>query len=150
MLVALSARAPQQIALAVRGIKDRLNRMDRNFNLEGTYRCALLILGQTEHLRKVRQLLGTNQFPQRRALTALLVTGDRYALDWALIPGRHRDEYVTRLLVDEGLADVLRICAGDLPTVDTYSETDLLKWQVRILRYAYALNRQSIGPGLKR
>jgi len=149
MLLALSAGTPEQIALGIQRIEDRLNRTPRDFYLEGTYRCALLILGRSDQLRKVRQLLGSNQFPQRRVLTALLATADRYALDWLLFPGQDRDEYVARLVLDEGFGDVLRACAADLPFPDTCGDRELLKWQIRILRCTCALNPQGIELRLK-
>ncbi len=153
MLLALSARTPEQFATAKKRIESRLSGPlggEDNFYLRGAYQCALLILGESGFQPTVRQLLATSDFPQRRAMTALLAAGDLYALDWLLCQTRHRQKYIAFLLINKGLGEVLAACAPSLPRVDTAASEDLLHWQVRILRETYAIRRQEISLGLRR
>lgn len=154
MLLALSARTSEQIARAKRRIRSRLDGGplggERNFYVRGAYTCALLILGESARRPVVRELLATADFPQRRAMTALLVAGDRHGLDWMLWgPGRS-DDYVAFLLIDKGLAEVLAACAPELPTVDPSASEGVMRWEVRILRDTYAIRRKTIQLGLER
>lgn len=149
-LLALAARTPEQIDLATERIEGRLTGREISLRLRGTYRCALLILGQREHLDSVRLLLATGDFPRRRALTALLLAGDKETLDWLLAPGGQADDDVAFALVNEAGAEVLTACTPDLPTVAWWASRDLLSWQVRLLRYSYAIKRETIKIGLDR
>jgi len=153
MLLALSARTPRQAERARKRIESRLGGGalggEDNFFVRGAYRCALLILGRADLRATVRQLLETAEFPQRRAATALLVSGDPYALDWMLWGRQRTNDYVAFLLINKGLCEVLAACAAQLPGVDLAASPDLLDWQVRILRDSYALKRRGIRLGLR-
>jgi len=154
MLLALSARTPRQVDLARRRIESCLRGGalggEDNFFVRGAYQCALLILGRRDLQPTVRQLLETAEFPQRRATTALLASGDKYALDWMLWGRRRTNDYVAFLLINKGIGEVLAACAPQLPGVDLAANRDVLDWQVRILRDTYALKRRTIQVGLRR
>jgi len=151
MLLALSAGTDRQKATAIQRITRRLVGGnlggEDNLLVRWTYQCALLILGQTEHHRDVRQLLGVEPFSRLRVLAALLTAGDRKALDWLLWNRQHFIEDAAWPLADEGLADVLARLAPELPTVDPAGDEQLVLWQVRILRRYYAIHREKIRLG---
>jgi len=153
MLLALSAGPAEQVAEATGRIEARLAGLARGGRdgllLRGTYQCALLMLGRADVKPAVRELLTVGQFPQRRALTALLVVGDGYALDWLLSP-QNSDDYVAFVLVNEALAEVLAACAPSLPTVDAFATGETLLWRVRIVREAWAVGRGHVKLGLAR
>jgi hypothetical protein len=148
MLLALAARTKLQVERASERIESRLTGgpfgREDDFLVRGTYQCALLILGESDLRQTVRELLHSGDFPRRRAMTALLVAGDRYALDWLLLDPRVTDETVTQLLLDDALADVLHACAPQLPVPNAAAGSDLRDWCVRILRDTYAIRRDTI------
>lgn len=154
MLLALCARTTQQKRQAVKRIASRLEGGkfggEDDFCTAGAFRCALLILGQKNQLDLVRHLRSIDNFPDRRVLTALLVTADRPTLDWMLfntfISAKDIDFWITSL----GLGQVLRKLAPSLPPVDTAAFTELRLWQVRIVRHYWGVRRNRIKLGLKR
>jgi hypothetical protein len=152
MLLALSARTPEQVAAAVERIDTRRREefftADSAFYVRNAYLCALLALGRDEHRQAVRDLLLVREFPQRRVLTALLASGDRDVLGWLLWNDRISAEEVLDLLVDRGLGEVLAATAPSLPTVDVGVSDDLARWQVRVLRHSYALTGGSVVTAL--
>ena len=151
-LLALAARGNAQSAAAMERITSRLDGgvygPETDFFVAGTYRCARLILGRNAEADRVNQLLATGSFPGRTAVTALLAAGRREALDallWA--PGRGPGG-IASALIDDGLAEVLAGAAPSLPKVDLAADADLLGWQIRALRDAYAIGRADIRLGL--
>ncbi|MHC4983038.1 MAG: HEAT repeat domain-containing protein [Planctomycetota bacterium] len=146
LLTALSAGTDQQRAAAAERIAKLLAREDRPA-LVDAYNCALLMLTRRELLPKVRQMHRLLQ--QRRAMTALLVVGDRWALDW-LLWGYLGDTEINYILTDERLREVLAETAPQLPGTDAVGQTSVSLWQARIMRYHYVLNRPAIRIGLKR
>ena len=152
MLLALAARTPAQGTAARQRIESRLGGPlggEDDFFVRGAYQCALLMLGDTDRRLAVRELLSTPDFPQRRAATSLLAIGDKHALDWMFWAPQRNDADVAFLLINKGIDEVLAVCAPTLPTVDRSAGEDLLHWQVRILRDAYALRRETIELGLR-
>jgi hypothetical protein len=144
MLLALSADTDAQRALARRRIVGRLDGGlyggEDNPLVRGAYQCALLIAGDESRRPAVRTLLRSIDFPQRRAMTALLVTGDRDALDWLLTNPAVSDWSVAHLLLDRGIAEVLADTHPQLPLPWPAAEKDLLFHQIRWLRHAYLLS----------
>ena len=153
MLLALSARTPGDRQQAAGRILQRLEGGplggEDDFFVRGAYECALLILGRRRYLPAVRRRLEILDFPQRRALTALLAAGDRAALDWLLLNPGLTDEACQELLVGRMLAEVLSAAAPELPRVDPAATDDVRYWQLRILRQACAIRRAGLKIGLR-
>jgi len=145
LLLAAAARSAEQKAAAVRRIRSRLLGGplggEDNYYVRGTYLCALAALGQPAERRQVRRLLESGQFSPRRAIAALLMGGDASCLDWLLWNPQLADEDALFLLIDEQLGDVLAACLPSLPRVEPAGDLSLRLWQLRILRFAYALRR---------
>lgn len=152
MLLSLAAKTPAQRAEAIKRINSRLTGGptggEDNYYVTGAYRCALLILAQVNR-EQIRHLLATGEFPQRRAITALLAAGDREVLDDLLWAGQTTPEDIIFLLLHKGIGEVLAELAGDLPRLNA-AEADINHWQVKILRDYYAIHRNDIKVGLKR
>jgi len=152
MLLALAAGTESQKLQARRRIVSRLEGEsfgpETDFFVAGTYRCALLILGQRDQAATVRELLAVPDFPQRRTLTALLATGDRDAADWLLWGGDAEAADVIFLLIGKGIDEVLLATAPELPSVDACASAQLRRWQARILQATYAIRRNAISLGL--
>jgi len=150
MLLAIAARTGARRAEAGRRVRSRLVGADLggedNFHVRGAYRCALAILGDEESLRKVAGLLETGQFSQRRAITALTLSGQLAGLDWMLWNPQVPPDDILFLLVDEQIGDVLATCLPAAPSVDAAAGEDLGLWQLRILRDWYAVHRAKIHP----
>ncbi|MFW5732842.1 MAG: hypothetical protein ACOCZU_06485 [Planctomycetota bacterium] len=150
MLMALSAGTDAQRASAIRRIRNRLAGgafgPETDFFAVGSYRCALLILGERDELDAVVDLRKIGEFPQRRCLTALLWAGHRPTLDWLLWKGRIDDAALGVLLIDHGVGEVLQDLAPNLPVVDPAARGELLWWQLRSLRYAHVISPQTPRP----
>jgi hypothetical protein len=154
MLLALSARTPEQKKAAVARITSRLEGgplgAPTNFYEIGTYQCALMILGDANFRPNVEALLATGAFPVRRAITALCIAGAsdanaaRSALDWLLWDVRASTDEIADILIGTGLDEVLRVLVPDLPTVDAAAGDDLRNWQVRIMQDYYRIHREKI------
>ncbi len=150
MLLAFTARDETQRAAANRRIRDRLAGgafgPETDFFAVGSYRCALLILGERNQLDAVVDLRKIGEFPQRRCMTALLWAGHRPTLDWLLWNGRIDDAALGVLLIDHGVGEVLEALAPNLPVVDPAARAELLWWQLRALRYAHVIRPRTPGP----
>jgi hypothetical protein len=148
MLMAFSARTPQEKSAAAERITERLigGRGGGEYEprVVDACHCALLILGQKEMLPKVRHKF--EMLPQRRELAALLVAGDVWALDHMLW-GHLRDDDIDFILADEGAWEVLAAAAPDLPRIDAAAGPAVRRWQLRIMQCYYGLNRQKIHWG---
>ena len=145
MLLALAARTPEQRTAAERRIRLRLEggptgAREENWFACGALQCALVILSDRTQLPAVRGLLAIPEFPQRRALTALIAADDRPAMRW-LLWDRDADE-IGYLLADRGVGEVLAFYRPDLPAVDFAAGEDLRCWQAAILRCAWALGTE--------
>ncbi len=151
MLLSLAAGTPAQRAEAIERIRSRLKGGPAGGEVSGyvagAYRCALLILAQAER-DQVRNLLATGEFPQRRAITALLAAGDKDALDGLLWGSQTTPDDIRFLLLNKGIGEVLAELAGDLPRLDAAAEPDIIHWQVKILRDYYAIGRKNVKVGL--
>jgi len=154
MLLALAAASDEQKSAAVRRIRSRLEggptgARERDKVLISTLKCALLMLGQEQTRPAVLRLFRTERFPWRRIITALLVVGDKAALDRLLWNWQLTPEDVVSLVVDECLSDVLAACGCEC-VVDAAAEADLRLWQVRLAADTYAIRRAEIHPKLRR
>ena len=152
MLLALAADTPQRKAQAVQRITSRLKGGpaggDKDYYAANSYRCALLILGGGSR-ETVRELYFSGEFPQRRAITALLATQDTEMLQellWAPIP----EDELERLLLRKGIGEVVSVLAPDLPVVDAAAGQDLRRWQMQILRATWILRKDRIVLGRRR
>lgn len=152
MILALTAKDPQQRRDLVERIERRRKRED--FPATGSLQCALLMAGKSDPLAKVRMLLELEEFPAARALLALLVVGDKTALDWVLwntnrnLPVPLED--LPPLLIDQVIGDVLRTVAPSLPTISPAGSDATRLWQARILRHAYGIHRATLRVGVAR
>jgi hypothetical protein len=144
MLLALSARTADRKQQARQRLRERLDSIPEPFLVRGSLRCGLAALGDEESRRVLGELLASGVFPRRRALTALLAAGDMSALDWLLWNPSVSDRGALKLLIDDGLSDVLAETAPDLPRVDGAADPDLRRWQLRILRQYYAVRKGSL------
>ena len=144
MLMALSAETQQQREAAARRVTESMAAGGDGRTLTEAYRCALLILGRKEMLPEVRQTF--RRFLHRRELTALLIAGDRWALDW-LLWGPTSEAEIDGVLTGDGAAEVLAETVPDLPRIGPGAGAGLRLWQVRIMRYYYVLNRPQIRIG---
>ncbi|MBI5722384.1 MAG: hypothetical protein HZA50_00340 [Planctomycetes bacterium] len=156
MLMAIAAKTDRQKQEAVRRIADYENRARHVRDTEGlgpiehrAMTCALLILGQTDRLQVVRDLMRLIDFPQRRTITALLLAGDRYACDWLLWMGRYPYDDMVILLVDRGLNEVFAAACPQLPPIEGAVEPHVRLWQAQIMQTCYGVRREGIkiGPG---
>lgn len=150
MLLALSARSPQQKADAIARIQLRMDKTLITTSVErGTLNCALLILNSPQGSRQ--QAFGSlmsGVFPEKRAMTALLAVGDKESLDWLLLSDiSHKDSH--HLLIAYEVEVLLKAAVPELPEIDVAAEDNLAMWQLKILRHAYAIKRNSLEPGLR-
>ena len=151
MLLALSARTPQQKRAAVERITLRLEggRLGGEDSpvLAGTYRCALLVLGRKDLAQTVREQRDTGGYPLRTAVTALCAAGEAEVLQWLLLNTKIPSEDLAYFLVYKGLGEVVAGCAPQLPTVDPAADEHVRLWQARILQDYYAIRRTAIRLG---
>jgi hypothetical protein len=155
MLLALSARNVEQRLWARERIRSRLEGGDAGDEDDavtaGTFRCALLILGDRRQLPRVRALSGdAESFPSQRAWAALLAFGDRDALDTILLAFDTSDEAIAALMISQGLGEVLATCAPKLPRVDAAANDEVRHIQVRILRHVWGVRRAEVELGYRR
>ena len=150
MLLALSAKSESQRAAAIKRITSRLaggpaGGEDDDY-VAGAYRCALLMLG-AGGAEEIGRLLETEEFPQRRAITALLVAGDKQALDEVLWAPGVTDDHVIFLLIHKSIGEVFEALLPELPKVDPAAGNDVRRWQARILRDTYLIQRDAPAGG---
>lgn len=154
MLLAVAASTPETRKQAARRVRSRLEGGqlggEDNFYVRGAYQCALAILGDPNSAAHVLGLLETEQFSQRRAITALTLAGDFRGLDWLLWNTQVGQEDMLLLLVDDQIGDVIVDCLTPLPKISPAASTDLARWQLLILRHAYAIRRPALKPRLSR
>ncbi len=147
-LLAISARSSEQKTLARERISRRLTRLD--FFERGARLCAMLMLGQREYLQDVRELLAMDEFPARRVMTALLVAGDKSALDRTLWNVNFPLARLRELLVAQCTNQVFARTAPLLPKPSASASVDTQLWQMRLMRQAYSIGRAKMPLGLKR
>ena len=148
MLLALAARTADQRDAAVDRIRQRLDGTgfggEDNPFVQHSYRCALVILGDSEHRENVHTLLGVLEFPQRRVMTALLAANDRRALDWLLWSPHMGPEGALEILITRDVQDVAAAAVPELPWIDPAAPYGVRLWQARILSDTYAIGRAAI------
>jgi len=145
MLLAIAAKTPEARKRAARRIRSRLEGGRRggedSFHVRGAYQCALAILGDPNSPAQVLELLETGQFSPRRAITALTMAGELRGLDWLLWNPQIDRQDMLLLLVDDQIGDVIAGTVAPLPTISPAAGADLARWQLLILRHAYAIRR---------
>jgi hypothetical protein len=148
MLLALAARTEDEKRLARDRVAARLKGgplvRPANYHEIGSYKCALLILGEDRFRRDVADLLYSGAFPPRRAITALCIAGERAGLDWLLWDLRASPREIGDIYVGARLGEALRDLVPELPTVDELADEDLREWQARILQDYYRIHRENI------
>jgi hypothetical protein len=148
MLLALAARSPQEKEQARSRLASRLEGgplgAPADFYEIGSYKCALLGLGESRFRGEVAALLHSGAFPLRRAMTALSAAGDRAGLDWLLWDLRAPAEEIAGLYIGTRLGEVFSVLVPELPAVDEAAGEDLRDWQVRILQDYYRIHRENI------
>ncbi len=156
MLLALSARTPEQAQRARQQIAANLKGTGRGGELDphvrASHHCALLALGQDQYSEEVWDLLTGKVFPKRRALTALLAAGDRRAVDWLVANSTLTDASVIYFLVNVGMAEVLEVFVPELGRFDVVAPADLRGWQLRQMQLNWLYHRdqlplKSLRPG---
>ncbi len=154
MLLAVAAATPKTRKQAAERVRSRLEGGqlggEDNFYVRGAYQCALAILGDPNSPAHVLGLLETEQFSQRRAITALTLAGEFRGIDWLLWNTQVDQEDMLLLLVDDQIGDVIADCLAPLPRISPAAGTDLARWQLLILRHAYAIRRPALKPRLDR
>ena len=150
IMMALAARGASADGPAVARLSERLESNEDDYTIKNAYRCGLLILGRDEHQDHLREVLKAGGFNKRRLLTALWASGDKQSLDWLLWNTQISDDDVADYLLADGLDEVLSATAGQLPRVVPAGSGDLRRWQVQILRDAWAIRRASVKVGLER
>jgi len=144
-MLALAARGTERQADALAVLAHRFgpdeNPYPRDGVLQESYRCALLLLGQTRHAPGLERVLAERQFPHRRVLTALLLTSSRYGADWLLGRDERTAEAISGLLGSKTIGEVLGAARPDLPPYEYLAAFDVRVWQADIIRDAYLLSR---------
>jgi len=144
MMLALAARTDEEKAFARERITERLegdgSGGEDNPYVRGAYQGALLMLGDESQRETVRTLLTLQSFPQRRALTSLLVARDEDALRWLIWNPQMSDESILQLLAGRRLQDVLERVT-DLPAVDIAAPNVVRLEAIARLRATYAIGQ---------
>jgi hypothetical protein len=144
MMLALSARTDDEKAFAIERITERLGGDGAGGEdspyVRGAYQGALLMLGDESQRETVRTLLTLQSFPQRRALTSLLVARDEDALRWLVWNPQMSDESILQLLAGRRLDDVLGRVT-DLPGIDIAAPNTVRLEAIARLRAAYAIGQ---------
>lgn len=143
-LLALTA-SPEQRRDIRRQIAAQLPR--ETYLGRGAAQCALLMLGDASAREEVRFLLTGADFPRRRALTALFVDGDRWALDFLLWNVYQPLEHANGILTGLNLNEVLAVTAPELPRPDVALRLETQLWQTEILKQVYGLFRPTLKLG---
>jgi hypothetical protein len=143
MMLALAARNDEEKAFATERITERLGvpgAGEDNPYVRGAYHGALLMLGDEQYRETVQTLLTLESFPQRRALTALLVAQDKGALEWLIWNAQVSDQTVLQLLAGRRLDDVLTGVTS-LPAVDLSAPNVVRLESIARLRATYAIGQ---------
>lgn len=148
MMLALSARTDEQCAQAINRINERLYGTtlggEDNYRIRMIYKCALQLAGDEQYHDELRDMLPILELPRRPLLTALLGSGDRYALDWMLWNRQFNDVTVFQFLLGQQLADVLDVVTPSLPALDRAAPNTVRMFQLQILRDTYVINRATV------
>jgi hypothetical protein len=144
MLLALTAPESRREEIT-RHVAGRLAR--ERYLERGTAQCALLILGRQDAREEARLLLTSDDFPRRRALTALLIDGDHWTLDWLLWNVYRPSGDLPSLLVEQGISDVLAATAPQLPRPSAALQPASQYWQCNLLKQMYGLFRNQLELG---
>lgn len=145
LLLALSAKTDAQRADAHIRIQRREDR--ESFFTRGALQCALLMLGRRDSLQAVSDLLLFEDFPRRRALTALWVAGEKSSLDGLLWNTSEPLSAALPLLTLLGCNDVLAVVAPSLPRPDVCGTMELQLWQMQRLKQVFGQQRDTLSLG---
>ena len=149
MMLALAVRRPDRAADAMALLRERFGPDEAPKPSDGmlleSYRCALHLLGESRHVRRLNKLLAGGGFPQRRLLTALLLTGDRAGTDWLLANGQYGPSTVSYLLGNKTIGEVLHAARGDLPRFEPLASPRVRLWLAEIIQDAYLLSEAGLG-----
>jgi hypothetical protein len=155
MMLALAAKTDEQKQIAIQRITERLepgktHRGEDDPVLAGRYRCALLILGESNQLKLVIDQRNNSGHAIPAALTALILAGDIETLDYLLCNSNVPPRDIAAYIVSDGLDRVLAACAPDLPIIDPSAPWEIQLWQAQIVSDYYVLHRRTLSLGTKR
>lgn len=144
MMLALADRDTLRAPTALGTLADRFGPPEapasRNGILNETYRCAVLLLGQRQYQANTETLLAGGEFPQRRLMTALLLSGSRRGADWLLANPQLSPADLDYLLGGKTIGEVLQLAQPTLPHYEPLATPPVRLWQAQILQDAYVLN----------
>ena len=143
ILLASLARGTDQAGRVADAIEGRLRRQRDRF-AAGSYQCALLTLGRGEYAADVAELVRSDAFPKRRALTALLLAGEPAGFDLVFGAERLDAARIDSFLTGRLMARVYAAVAADLPGFDMDAPRRVRHWQCQILRDFYLIHRPAI------
>ncbi len=148
MMLALAVRAEGLGAdQADRIIRSRLYTrfgMVEDYNLRSSYQAALAVLGDREAAENVRRLFELGVGPTRRIFTALLLAGDKTAVDWVLLSGILDPEELVNFFLNRAAGRVMHAIAGDVPLPQLPADPAQRAWQVRMLRQFWLQHRHRL------
>lgn len=142
MLLAFSARTPEQKQDALEWIRTQLDR--EAYLSRVTMQGAMAILDPDESAALLRTLVLTNNAPLRRGLTLLLAAGRQDVLDSLFWGGLWPDARLNRLLVTENFYEVLDAYSPGLCRPTSSAGAEMRLWQIDRLRMEYAHRRMAI------
>jgi len=149
MMLAFAAKTDQQKTAAVQRITERLEPGETrsgedNPVLAGRYRCALLILGEEDRRRIVRDQRNDGGHAVPAAFGALLLAGDSETLDYLLYNTHIPPQDIAAYLIYDGLDRVLAARTPSLPRIDQSVDAAMKLWQAEVLQDYYVIRRDSI------
>jgi len=152
MLLAFAAKSDEQRKTAIQRITERLEPGETHSGeddpvLAGRYRCALLILGQTDRLSVVRDQRNNSGHAVPAAITALIMAGDLETMDYLMYNTQIPINDIAAYAIYDGLDRVLATVAPGLPTIDASPTAAIQLWQANIMRDYYMIRRSELGLG---
>ncbi len=140
MMVGLSAKTDDQKKKAIEVISSRLQAED-NLVLQGTYRCALLVLGERQFLETVRAQCLSADYPLATNLTALLSAGDMKSMEQVLSNERIGPWHLADLAYRFQLADILKRYRPDIASINIVATPALQRLQAEIAMHTFTICR---------
>jgi len=122
---------------------------ERDPFVAGSYWAALTILGDGRFAEDLLILAGADNFPKRRALTALLLGGHPGGLDRVLAARQFDPAEADSYLTGRLMARVCAAVAPDLPPFDIDAQAWSRLWQCRILRDHYLIHRRAVPDRMR-
>ena len=147
ILLAMTCRGSDSAAEVETIIRTRLDNLSGGESdpfVAGSYRCALLILGGTDLAGDADLLVGAQNFPKRRALTALAIAGAAPGFDRVFAAAQFDPNAMDGVLTGRLMAEVYAAMIADLPDYHVDAPAEVRAWQCRILREHYLIHRAAL------